>query len=352
MTSRERFKRMYEHREADRVPINDSAWSGTIARWQREGMPVGADWREFFDVDKMEGIGVDTSPRFEVKVLEETERYRIFTTEWGVTLKQFKEADSTPEFLDFTIKGPDEWEQAKKRMAFDPERVNVKSIKEAAEGGIHAGSWVHAVFWFGFDITHSWVCGTETILIALLEQPEWVMDMFDTCLSRSIQYFDYLWDNGVRFDEVFWPDDMGYKGTPFFSNELYRQVIKPYHKRAVEWAHNHGIVARLHSCGDIMPLIPDILDTGIDALNPLEVKAGMDAFALKRDYGDRLVLHGGVNAVLWDDREAIIEEIRRVVPVLKENGGYIFASDHSSPSSVSLENFRDIIAAAKQAGAY
>jgi uroporphyrinogen decarboxylase len=101
-----------------------------------------------------------------------------------------------------------------------------------------------------------------------------------------------------------------------------------------------------------MPLIPDILETGIDALNPLEIKAGMDPVKLKKEYGDRLVLHGGINAVLWDKKEKIISEIERLVPVLKENGGYIFSSDHSIPNSVSLDNFTKIVAAAKEYGEY
>ena len=105
-------------------------------------------------------------------------------------------------------------------------------------------------------------------------------------------------DNVYRFDEVHWPDDMGYKGTTFFSPATYRQMVQPFHKAAVDWAHNKGIYARLHSCGNIMSLVPDIVATGMDALNPLEIKAGMDPLQLKKEYGDRLVLHGGINAVL------------------------------------------------------
>ena len=80
MTSWERFKRMYEHKEADRVPIIDSPWAGTIRRWKSEGMPEGVDWRDYFDVDKNAGIGIDITPRFPRKVIEETDRYIIFTT--------------------------------------------------------------------------------------------------------------------------------------------------------------------------------------------------------------------------------------------------------------------------------
>ena len=113
-----------------------------------------------------------------------------------------------------------------------------------------------------------------------------------------------------------------------------------------------GIYSRLHSCGNIMTRIDDLMDVGIDALNPLEVKAGMEPMKLKREYGDQLTLHGGVNAVLWDDREAIISEIDRIIPVMKENGGFIFSSDHSIPSSVSLENFRAIVEEIKRVGRY
>jgi uroporphyrinogen decarboxylase len=78
----------------------------------------------------------------------------------------------------------------------------------------------------------------------------------------------------------------------------------------------------------------------------------MTTHHIKQTYGDNLLLHGGINAVLWDDKERIEEEMRRVIPVVKENGGYIFSSDHPVPSSVSLENFRYIIELAKTLGAY
>ena len=157
---------------------------------------------------------------------------------------------------------------------------------------------------------------------------------------------------GYHFDSVFWYDDMGYKGHQFFSMRTYRNILKPYHQRAIDWAHKRGIKAHLHSCGDVRPFVPELIAMGLDALNPLEVKAGMNPIELKREYGKDLVLHGGINAVLWDQPEAIREEMQRVVPVVKESGGYIFSSDHSVPSTVSLEDFRRITDLAKELGAY
>ena len=145
---------------------------------------------------------------------------------------------------------------------------------------------------------------------------------------------------------------MGYKRNQFFSLRTYRELLKPVHQRAIDWAHAKGVKAHLHSCGDVRPFVPELVEIGLDALNPLEVKAGMDPVALKRQFGDKLVLHGGINAVLWDKPDPIEAEMRRVIPVLKEDGGYIFSSDHSVPSSVSLEDFRRIIDLAKTLGAY
>jgi uroporphyrinogen decarboxylase len=284
--------------------------------------------------------------------LEETGEYIIFTTEWGVTLKHLKAEDSTPEFLDFTVTDSTVWQDTKKRMAMDEARLNLAHLNAVYPKWVSEGRWIEADFWFGFDVAHSWMSGTETILVALVEEPEWVTDIINTYLDACIEYFDALWAQGFRFDGIAWPDDMGYKGTTFFSPEMYRNIVKPAHKRAVEWAHNKGIVARLHSCGDIRAFLPDIFDTGIDILNPIERKAGMDVLALKKDYGQKHTFHGGIDAVLWDKKEEVLAEIKRLVPELKEGGGYIFASDHSIPNSVSLENMREIFETVKAVGAY
>lgn len=353
LTGKERFQRMYAHKEADRIPIIDSPWRGTILRWQKEGMPEGMAWEDYLGVDKVGAIGVDITPQYPEMILEDTPEYVIKKTPWGVTLKNPKLLDSTPEFLDFTITTPEAWEEAKARMKPTPDRINWKALEQNWAKWQKEGTWTQANFWFGFDVTHSWMAGTETILIAMYEDPDWVVDMFNTYLDMSIGLFEQIWDKGYHFDSIHWWDDMGYKGSTFFSLDMYRELLAPVHKRAVDWAHERGIVAHLHSCGDIMAFVDDLVNrVGIDSLNPLEVKAGMKPAELKKRYGDKLVLHGGVDAVLWDDKEAIVEEIRRLIPIMKENGGYIFSSDHSVPNSVSLENMRAIVEEVKKAGKY
>lgn len=351
MTTHERFSRMYAHKEADRIPILDSPWADTIDRWVSEGMP-SRDYISYFDLDRTAYISLNNSPNYPQETIEETEDYRIYTTNWGATMRSWKKKTSTPEHLDFTVKTAQDWAEAKARMTPTDDRIPWDRLKAEYKAWRSEGRWITGGFWFGFDVTHSHMVGTERVLMAMIEEPEWVMDMFNHFLDVDIALMDRVWDAGYHFDELHWYDDMGYKLNQFFSVRMYRELLKPVHKRAIDWAHSHGIPARLHSCGDIRPLIPELLDIGLDGLNPLEVKAGMDPVAIKRQYGDKLVLHGGVNAVLWDQPEAILEEIGRVIPALKENGGYIFASDHSIPAAVSLEGFRAIIDTVKRLGSY
>jgi len=352
MTTFERFKRMYEHKEADRIPIFDFPWSSTIKRWEKEGIPKGNDYRDFFNIDKVATISADNSPRYPHKVIEETDKYIIFTSQWGVTQRQWKNSNSTPEFLDYTVIDNDTWLKAKDRMTPDRDRIPWDYLSVDYKKWRQEGQWVEALLWFGFDVTHSWMSGTERILIALMEEPEWCIDMFNHYLDVNIKLLDMVWDAGYKFDSVMWYDDMGYKGSQFFSLKTYREILKPVHKRAVDWAHAKGVKVRLHSCGDINPFIQDLVEIGVEALNPLEVKAGMNPIELKKKYGEELVLHGGMNALLWEDIGAMESEIRRLIPILKENGGYIFASDHSVPSNVSLENFRYATDLIKNIGRY
>lgn len=352
MTSYKRVTCMYEHRPADRIPIIDSPWVATIERWQREGMPKDVSYVDFFGLDKVVCIGIDNSPRYEIRTIEETDDYTITTTSWGVTLKNWKHAASTPQFLDFTIINPDRWLKAKKRMVPSEDRIDWKHLKENYKKWRRDGYWIEAGLNFGFDVTHSWIVGTERILMALIENPEWCVDMFRTELEVELKLLDMVWDAGYTFDCIVWSDDMGYKHNQFFSLKTYRELVKPFHRKAIEWAHAKGIKARLHSCGDVNPFVPELVEIGLDGLNPIEVKAGMDPVALKKQYGEKLLLHGGINAVLWNDLEAMEAEIQKVVPVVKESGGYIFSSDHSVPSNVSLESFRRIVELAKKAGRY
>jgi uroporphyrinogen decarboxylase len=351
MTMHERITRMYKHREADRVPILDSPWPSTIERWRREGLPAGVEWFDYLGADHMRTIGADNSPRFPVQVLEETEAYRIYTTEWGATKKDWLHAASTPHYLDFKVKNPDSWAKAKERMQPDRDRIDWARLKREYRHWREQGEWISAAFWFGFEVTYSHMVGVP-LFIAMVEQPEWVIDMVNTMLDLSIALFDMVWEAGYHFDQVNWWNDMGYKGTQFMSVQMYRDLFKPADRKAAEWAHHKGLKVYYHSCGNVTPLVPELIDAGVDMLNPLEVKAGMDPLALKARYGPQLAFHGGLNATLYDPPQRMWAEMERVIPVMKENGGYVIGTDHSIPDSVSLDQYRQFVSLAKKLGRY
>jgi len=350
LSTHERFTRMFAHLEADRIPIIDSPWADTIERWHREGMPTDVNFVDYFDLDHIVGIGIDTSPRYPSRRVEETDEYVIDETAWGVTLKNLKRT-SVPQYLHFRIQDPDSWREAKARIIPTRDRVDWNRLQTHYRSWRECGWWIQGHPWFGFDATHSFV-DMELLLEAMIEKPEWVVEMYNHCLDISLVLLDMVWEEGYTFSSIFWCDDMGYRGTQFFSVNMYRDLLKPIQQRAIEWAHAKGIKAHLHSCGNINRFVPELVEIGLDGLNPLEVKAGMDPVGLKQQFGDSLLLHGGINAVLWDDVEAIEAEVQRVVPAVKESGGYIFSSDHSVPSSISLEQFRYITDLAKKLGRY
>jgi uroporphyrinogen decarboxylase len=352
MTTHQRMTRMLAHQEADRVPITDIPWGATLERWRREGLPAEGDWAEHLGLDRFAGIGVDNSPRFPTRVLETTDDYQVVFDRWGATRKDWKHRGGVPEFLDFTIKDWDSWRQAKARMTPARDRVDWAALARDYPCWRRDGAWVTAHFWFGFDVTHSWAVGTERVLMAMIEEPDWLVDIFNHYLDLDLALFEMVWDAGYHFDAITWPDDMGYKGKPFFSPAMYRQILKPVHARAAAWAKAKGVKVELHSCGDVRMLLDDLLEVGIDLLNPIEVKAGMDPIALKRQYGERLAFHGGLNAALFWEPEKLEAHMREVIPVLKRGGGYVISSDHSVPDSVSLAQFRQFVALAKELGTY
>ena len=353
LTERERILRVFRRQEIDRSPMIDSAWRGTINRWHAEGMPKNIAWEDYFGFDRVVRICPDNSPRFPHKILEETDRYRIETTSWGGTQKVFNILDSTPEVLEFYYDTPEKWEEAKKAMyTHHDNRIPWKYLEENYPKWKAEGRFMQLVIWFGFDVAHTRLTGTENMLISMYEDPDWVKDIIETYLNTSLDLCQRILDAGYEFDGIFWYDDMGYKGSPFFSPAAYREIVKPYHKRAVDWAHERGMVTEMHSCGFIEPLLPDILETGVEMLNPLEVKAGMDPFKLKKLYGDRLAFHGGINAQIWDNIDLVRAEMERIIPAMKEGGGYVFASDHSIPNSVSFENMKEIARLAHELGKY
>lgn len=353
MTTHERVSRMYEHREADRVPMMAGPWESTVARWRREGLPEDASVKEYFALDDIGYLGgIDTSPRFPEEVIEETDSYIIDRDRWGLTKKNFKPVSTTPLSMEHAIKDAETWRETKKRMMPSRDRIDWDLLDEQYRALRDADGWVGVAPWFGYDIVNARMVGTETLLLAMAAEPEWVVDMLNHMCDLALALLDMIWEEGYVFDELMWFDDMGYRNGLLFSKSMWRDMVRPYQVRTIAWAHAHGVKAHLHSCGNIMALVPELVDMGLDALNPMEVKAGMDPVGIKEEFGQDLLLRGGFDVRNWNVYEEAEPDIRAKLPLMMEDGGYIFASDHSIPDSVPFETYGRIVELVKEVGRY
>ena len=112
MTSRERVTLALQHKEADRIPIDDRVWGTTLRRWRQEGLPEGQSPAQYFGYD-FRGSGGDISFQLPRRVIEDTDEYVIATNANGATLKNWKGKTSTPELIGFTITSREIWEEYK-----------------------------------------------------------------------------------------------------------------------------------------------------------------------------------------------------------------------------------------------
>ncbi len=148
---------------------------------------------------------------------------------------------------------------------------------------------------------------------------------------------------GDLVDGVSTADDMGIQTQAFMRPRLYRDLVKPHHRRLVETVHRHtDAKVILHSDGAVHELLPDMIDAGIQVLNPVQVNAdGMDAGMLKREYGKDLSFWGGMDTQIvlpFGSPEDVREEVRRRVGGLGAGGGYVLASVHNILAEVKPEN--------------
>ncbi len=352
MTSRERVLLALEHKEADRVAIHDSPWATTIARWRKEGLPEDVSPAEYFGFE-FAGQGFNNTARFPAEVIEETEEYRIVKNADGAIRKDWKNRTSTPELLGFTLSTRRAWEEHRERFAWSDDRVDWDNALARNRELRESGKFVTFSTAFGYD-RMAMVVGPENLLMAMVEDPEWVYDVLGTSIDICIAALEEMTGRGFEFDGCYVCDDLGYKHRPFFSPAMYRELLFPHHKRFCDAAHALGLKVILHSCGNVNQHVPALIEAGFDCLQPLEVKAGMDLLQLKRDYGDVWAFMGGIDvrAMAHPDPKVIEEEIRTKIPVAMKGGGYIFHSDHSVPDNVSFEQYKRVIELVHQYGTY
>ena len=138
------------------------------------------------------------------------------------------------------------------------------------------------------------------------------------------------------------------------SPQMYDELIKPWHKYTIDYAKSKNMPVIMHSCGFVEPLVPGMIEAGIDCLQVIEIKAGMDLLKLHKLYGDKISFMGGIDVrtLYSNDREIILKELESKIPIVKQGYNYVVHSDHSIPKTVDYESYRYFIDKALELGKY
>jgi len=201
--------------------------------------------------------------------------------------------------------------------------------------------------------------GLEAWFIDLLSQPEFCEAMLDQTLRFWMDWFRAFLDEvGDLVDVIMIGDDLAGQQGPLFRPELYRRIVQPRHRRLVQYIRSRTR-AKIwyHTCGACASFIPDLLDNGIDILNPVQISAtGMEPTLLKSKFGDRLSFWGGAldaqHVLPTASPDMIREHVRRNLEVWKPHGGYVFNNVHNIQAGVPPENFVAMYDAAYEFGFY
>jgi len=276
-----------------------------------------------------------------VEVIEKTDTYVIETTPEGGKVKNFLDYASTPHLFEWPVETHSDWDRIEKRLHLDREDFEKrlpalrKNHEEARAAGrfiaFHGGGVNYDKLQFYVD--------PEELLVLLVTDPGWVKEMATALVCAIIEGFEACAGAALEYDGVWVCGDMGYRNGLLFSPRVYRSVFQDSDRTLTAFFHARGMPVVLHSCGNVNEIVPDVIDSGFDCLMPLEVKAGMDLVELKRMYGGRIALMGGIDARAMKDPTAFAGELDAKLPAAKEGGGYIYHSDHSVPNDVSFGDF-------------
>jgi uroporphyrinogen decarboxylase len=185
----------------------------------------------------------------------------------------------------------------------------------------------------------------ESWMITLACEPDYVHRLYDCLVTAWIEnlkrFVDAVED---RVPILQFCDDFGTQQSLFLSVNMFRQLVMPHYQRGLDWIHAHtDMKVLLHSDGAIFPLVPSLIEMGVDILNPVQTSAvGMDPVQLKQQFGDQLTFWGGSldcqKTLPYGSVDEVVAEVHRHVETFAPGGGYVFASVHNVQANVPPEN--------------
>ncbi|MCL5107583.1 MAG: hypothetical protein M1401_01655 [Chloroflexi bacterium] len=377
MTSRQRVLAAVEHREPDRVPLDFGGRVTTIHKDAHRELKrhLGLEGGDEVIVGQMtqtvepdprliELLGRDTvyflpSPGgdYRLRVNPEDDTYY---DEWGIKYRRPPGGyyyDPVENPLAFAETPADLDKYAWPDPA-DPKRIAsiAAEVKAAHAAGEHAvllsaptlGLWIQPQFLCGMEKAMMDLAFNKPLAEAIAERlTEWYCAFWDMALAELGPHVDFVHMEG----------DLGQQFGPLFSPKVFRELYKPRFRRVVE-AIKKRTQARiwLHACGSVYWVIPDLIEVGVDVLNPVQVNAAdMEPERLKREFGQDLTFWGGgCSPVLlqFGAPAEVADEVKRLIDAFAPGGGYVFGSVHNIQVNVPPQNIVTMFQTAREYGVY
>ncbi|HIC95413.1 TPA: hypothetical protein EYP12_02160 [Candidatus Bipolaricaulota bacterium] len=354
MTPKERVLRAIDHEEPDRVPIHVT-FTPQVAQKLRERFDIGEDVKDaalgtFFGDDMIAVV-----PQYDI-TSEYAQRWsdlnpgETFTDRFGMIWKK------TEHYIE-PIRGPLEEATLEEleRYRF-PDPLDESMYREVREI-IASYSDDYALLGFApqtmFEL--AWhLRGFDRFLMDMVSNRDFAELLLDKALEYKLAIAKELVEMGV--DIIHFGDDFGSQHRMLISPKLWRELIKPRLARACEEVRklNPKIKIDYHSDGYIEPIIPDLIEIGVDILNPIQPKS-MDPVRLKRKFGDKLAFRGTIDiqeTMISKDPQDVINEVKERITTLGQGGGLIIGPTHNVQPDTPLENIMAFYEAVERFGKY
>jgi uroporphyrinogen decarboxylase len=347
MTDRERFNRQMHYQPVDRCfNMEFGYWDENFHTWPlfyENGIANNWEADIFFNFDRQYNIGgnIWLSPAFQDEVVEVRETTRILVNSDGLFAEVPLDGhDTIPHYIKSSIQTPDDWQRVKaERFRLDDpdRRLDVQALKEAwdpPDRDYPLGVWVGSMIGKIRDMLTF-----EGLAYALYDYPEMVEDMVETACVLVEQSLDQLLPH-FQFDFAAGWEDICFKAGPIVSPRFFKNVITPRYKRIHNKIQKHGIDIWWIDCdGDVRPILPYMIEGGINCLFPYEVNSCAHPAELLNEYGKDLRIMGGFDKIEMGKGRNAIKAYMDTLGPLVERGGYIPFCDHRCPPNVDPDDY-------------
>jgi len=338
MTGRERFLTALRREQPDAVPIWELIVNEPVIRALHQ---PGVSYHDFCELEGLDGVTVFENQRFE-RIDAQTVR-----DEWGIVWRTRE--PGIPYRIDGPIHAPADLDRY---HGPDPDADHrLASLEEA----VRRFKGERAIVFLGhdaFEFSH-YLYGMDNLLMAYVTEPELAHRLGRVVTDYKRRVFERAAELGA--DVLLTGDDYANRKAPIMSPDHFRQLCLPYLKEMVETAHRCGKPFIKHTDGNLWPILDDIVDAGIDALDPIEPIAGMDIGEVKARYGDRIAVCGNVDCGELLSRgsvEEVVEAVKETIAKASPGGGHILASSNSIHPAVRPQNYKAMAEAGRRFGRY